>query len=265
MTAPGDGSMLAEQRRHRIVEEVARAGGARVSDLVLTLGVSDMTVRRDIAALAHEGRLRRVHGGAIAPMRSTEEPTLAQTSARRTRQKAAIAEAAMSRVRPGTCLALSAGSTTLALAARIARLPHAHTLTVLTNSLPAADVLWRSCGATVLLTGGERTPSDALVGPLAERSCHGLHTDVLFLGVHGMDAEAGPTTPNLREAQTTAALLATAGEVVVLADSSKWGVVGMSTLAPWSAVHTVITDAGLAASARTFLTETVDTLEITGS
>lgn len=268
MTSPADGAtLLADQRQDRIVAEVTRSGGARVSELVTSLGVSDMTIRRDIAALARAGRLQRVHGGAIAPARSAEEPPFAQKSVRRTREKSAIAAAALTRLTrlgPGTSIALSAGSTTLALAERIARLDIAPTLTVLTNSLPAAEVLTRGSfpRPTVILTGGERTPSDALVGPVADRACEGMHTDVLFLGVHGMDTDAGPTTPNLREAQTCRALMATAREVVVLADSSKWGVVGMRTLAPWSQIHTVITDVGLPEPARVFLTDTIDTLEI---
>lgn len=271
MVSAADAPLLADQRHERILAEVARTGGARVSDLVSALGVSDMTIRRDIQALAQTGRLQRVHGGALpaalpvaslAPARSADEPTLAQKTKLHPAEKAAIARAALALVVPGSTLALSAGSTTLVLAQHLADLNHAATLTILTNSLPAADVLSRTTSATVLLTGGERTPSDALVGPLADRACEGLHTDLAFLGVHGMAAETGPTTPNLREAATSARLIATARRTVVLADSSKWGVVGIRTLAPWTAVHTVITDSGLPRAARLFLTDTIKNLEI---
>ncbi len=79
-------------------------------------------------------------------------------------------------------------------------------LTVVTNSIPVADVFHRAGrpDQTVVLTGGMRTPSDALVGPVAVAAIRSLHVDMLFLGVHGMSDRAGFTTPNLMEAETTA-------------------------------------------------------------
>ena len=83
----------------------------------------------------------------------------------------------------------------------------------------------------MILIGGERTPSDALVGPIATAALKQLHLDLLFLGVHGMDADAGFTTPNLLEAETDRAFVAASRKVVVLADHTKWGTQGISTIA----------------------------------
>ena len=83
-----------------------------------------------------------------------------------------------------------------------------------------------------MLTGGTRTPSDALVGPVAVAAIGTLHLDLLFLGVHGMSERAGYTTPNLMEAEINRALVDAAERLVVLADHTKWGTVGISSIVP---------------------------------
>jgi len=242
--------MLARQRQERILEEVTLTGGARVSDLVELLGVSDMTIRRDIAALARKGLVSRVHGGATAVSgRSADEPGFAAKSGLQTLEKAAVAQAAAALVSPGDSVAISAGTTTYAVAAQLRRVPN---LTVVTNSLPVAELLHASArdDLTVILTGGVRTPSDALVGPVAVAALRSLHVDWLFLGVHGIDGRAGFTTPNLVEAETNRALIASARQVVVTADSTKWGVVGLSSMARLDEVDVLVTDVGLEHDAR---------------
>lgn len=245
--------MLARQRQELILDAVRTTGGARVSELVDTLGVSDMTVRRDIEVLAGRGLVTRVHGGATAAGSSVEEPGFAAKSGLHTVAKQAIATAAAGLVEPGASVALSAGTTTHAVASALLGVPG---LTVVTNSLRVAEVLWQSEAMTVVLTGGERTPSDALVGPVAVAALRGLHVDWLLMGVHGMDPEAGFTTPNLVEAETNRALVATARRVAVVADSSKWGVVGLSTIAGLDEVDVVVSDEGLEPDARRTLSDT---------
>jgi DeoR/GlpR family transcriptional regulator of sugar metabolism len=244
--------MLARQRQELILDEVRSTGGVRVSDLVERLGVSDMTIRRDIDALAGRGLVTRVHGGATGAGSSVDEPGFAAKSALHTAAKEAIAKAAAELIEPGASVALSAGTTTHAIASALLGIPR---LTVVTNSLPVGEVLHSSGreDLTVVLTGGERTPSDALVGPVAVGALHRLHVDWLLMGVHGMDAEAGFTTPNLLEAETNRALVRSARRVAVVADSSKWGVVGLSTIASLSDVDVVVTDDGLEPDARQLL------------
>ena len=105
---------------------------------------------------------------------------------------------------------------------------------MVTNSIPVADVFYRAGrpDQTVVLTGGMRTPSDALVGPVAVAAIGTLHVDLLFLGVHGMSERAGYTTPNLMEAEINRALVEAAERLVVLADHTKWGTVGISSIVP---------------------------------
>ena len=95
----------------------------------------------------------------------------------------------------------------------------------MTNSLQVPEVLNRTKrqDQTVILTGGVRTPSEALVGPFAVAQLRSVHLDIVFMGVHGMDAKAGFTCPNLMEADTDRALIEAGRRLVVLADHSKWG------------------------------------------
>nr|WP_062342385.1 DeoR/GlpR family DNA-binding transcription regulator [Herbidospora sakaeratensis] len=242
--------MLAQQRQQAILERVRRTGGVRVAELVRDLGVSDMTIRRDLEALADRGLIEKVHGGAtVAGPGSTEEPGFAAKSVRQQPEKEAVARAAAHLVRPGSAVALSAGTTTWTFAHHLVDVPD---LTVITNSVPVAEVFHRSGrpGQTVVLVGGVRTPSDALVGPIAVQAIRSLNVDTLVLGVHGMNARAGFTTPNLLEAETDRELVAAAQQLVVLADHTKWGTVGISTIAPLDRANVLVTDSGLDKEAR---------------
>ena len=256
--------MLAHQRHGVILEAVREHGGVRVADLVERLGVSEMTVRRDIGELSRRGLVARVHGGAAAVGgRSSEEPGFAAKSVLQIDAKRAIAAAAAELVEPGASVALSAGTTTAEVARALREKPG---LTVVTNSPRVADLLHDPAdhARTVVLTGGVRTPSDALVGPVARAGLHGLHVDLLFLGVHGFDTAAGLSTPNLSEAETDRALMAAAARVVVVADSSKWGVVGLMSFAGLDAVDVLVTDPGLEAEAHPAVTELVGELVLAG-
>lgn len=247
--------MLAAERQTRILQEVERRGAVRVSELAGLLHVSDMTIRRDLEALAAQGRLDKVHGGATsasARRPSTDEPGFDAKWAQQTAEKEAIAVAAAPLVRPGSAIGLSAGTTTWTLAHHLREIPG---LTVVTNSTRVADVLHGVSSANVVLTGGVRTPSDALVGPVAVSSLRQLHLDVVFLGVHGMDPRAGFTTPNLLEADTDRALVAAGQRLIVLADHTKWGMVGISTIAELAEADLVVTDEGISADGRAALAD----------
>jgi DeoR/GlpR family transcriptional regulator of sugar metabolism len=254
--------MLAPQRHAAILERVRTSGGVRVSDLVDQLGVSDMTIRRDLELLADRGLILKVHGGATAVSPgASDEPGFAVKTERRVAEKDAIAARAAQMVRPGTAIAMSAGTTTARLALRLVDIAG---LTVVTNSIPVADVFYRHGrhDQTVVVTGGVRTPSDALVGPVAGTALRTLRVDMLFLGVHGMGERAGFTTPNLLEAETNRALIATTARLVVVADSTKWDTVGIATIAALTDAHALVTDDGLPEAGREVLAGAVGELII---
>jgi DeoR/GlpR family transcriptional regulator of sugar metabolism len=274
-------NLLAEQRRSLILDEVRRRGGVRVNELTRRLNVSDMTVRRDLDALARQGMVEKVHGGAVPVTEaSTHEPGFEAKSTLEPTAKEDIARAAAAMVAPGSAVALSGGTTTFALAHQLLDIPD---LTVVTNSVRVADVFHtaqraaagpagsqlRSGGsrpgpATVVLTGGVRTPSDSLVGPVADQAIRSLHFDVLFLGVHGISVEAGLSTPNLAEAETNRHFVRSARRVVVVADHTKWGTVGLSSFASLDQVDALVTDPGLPRSAREEIAEQLPELVVAG-
>src|SRR3954454_14642530 len=251
------GTMLAQQRQQAILDLVQQHGGVRVADLVREFSVSDMTIRRDLEVLADRGLISKVHGGATTVgAGSTEEPGLADKSVRQRQEKEAIARRAARLVRPGTAVAVSAGTTTWTLAHHLTDVPE---LTVVTNSIQIADVFYRASRAdqTIVLTGGIRTPSDALVGPVAVNAIRSLNVDLLLLGVHGMSTRAGFTTPNLMEAETDRAMVSASRRLVVVADHTKWELVGISTIAALHDAHTLISDSGLSGGARDALANEV--------
>jgi DeoR/GlpR family transcriptional regulator of sugar metabolism len=255
---------LAPQRHAFILERLRADGAVRVSDLMRELSVSDMTVRRDLEVLQSAGHLVKVHGGATALRESAVyEPRFDTKRTLEHDNKLAIARAAAAMVEPGMAVAVSAGSTTFEISRRLADVPR---LTVVTNSVPAAEVLYHGgrSDQTIILSGGVRTPSDALVGPFAVNALRSVNVDLVFLGVHGMHERAGFTTPNMLEAETNQALIETGGRLVVTADHTKWGVTGVSTIARLDRADVVITDDGLSDEGRAVLSDRVAKLVLTG-
>lgn len=249
--------MLARQRQTYILEKVREDGAVRVAELARDLGVSDMTVRRDLDFMHQQGLLEKVHGGAtVTSGSSLFEPGFVVKSELQLAEKAAIAAGAADLVTPGMAIALSAGTTTFALARH---LTDVEGLTVVTNSVPVADVLYRLGRAdqTIIVTGGVRTPSDALVGPFAVSALRTIHVDLVFMGVHGMDPHSGFTTPNLLEAETNQALVDAGRRLVVVADHTKWGVIGISSIARLDQADVLISDTGLEPEARVALAREV--------
>jgi DeoR/GlpR family transcriptional regulator of sugar metabolism len=237
--------MLARHRQSVILQAVRSDGSARVSDLTQRLGVSDMTIRRDLEVLARDGLIEKVHGGAVLPgTPASHEPGFDAKLMLEQPEKNAIARVAAGLVTPGTAIALASGTTTFGLAQCLLDVP---ALTIVTNSLRLTNVFNGIRGLdgtsdSMVLTGGVRTPSDALVGPVADLTIRSLHFDLLFVGCYGFDTGAGLTTPNLAEAETNRSFIRVARKVVLLADHTKWGLVGLSSFARLNEVDVLITD-----------------------
>ena len=249
--------MLAPVRRQRILDELRAKGAVRLTELSAVLSVSEMTVRRDLDVLQQDGLVERVHGGAVVAQLGGDEPGFENKLHREQAEKEAIARRAAHMAKAGMAVALSAGTTTWALARELAQ---SEGLTVVTNSLDVWNELQRSpTGMPVILTGGERlTPSGALVGPTADKAIRSLYFDVLFLGVHGLDPVAGLTTPNVAEAETNRTLISRSRRVVVLADHTKWCTTALCSMGELSEVDVVVTDDGLGEEARRHLNSYID-------
>jgi DeoR/GlpR family transcriptional regulator of sugar metabolism len=235
-------SVLRERRQQAILEELERSGSVTVAVLSRSLEVSDMTVRRDLEELSARNLLRKVHGGAVPVPKAAAEPHFVQKQKLHRAEKRAIARAALEFVKDGDTVAFSAGTTTWQIAEALTR--NRGSLTFITNSTNIALTLQENGWENIVLSGGMfRTPSDALVGPFADRTLRTLNADVLFLGVHGIHPDAGLTTPNVAEAETDGRLVEAAQKVVVVADHSKLGVVALAKIAPLSKVDVFVTDA----------------------
>ena len=256
--------MLAAERRRAILRALNADGAVRVTSLADQLSVSEMTVRRDLDAMDAEELLRKVHGGAVTRHQRGDEPESAVKAMQQRAQKAAIAELAATTIQDGATIALGAGTTTTELARR---LRHRASITVLTNSLSVFDVLTAPTeGADnrplVYLTGGVRTPSDALVGPIADAAIATFRVDRTYLGAHGFDPSAGLTSPNIAEAQTNRMLIDVGAELSVLADHTKYQEIATNVFADLNRVDTLIVDDGLATEDRHTLSRFVGRLMI---
>jgi DeoR/GlpR family transcriptional regulator of sugar metabolism len=147
------------------------------------------------------------------------------------------------------------------------RLRHRPSITVITNSVTVFDVLTTPSAdggdaPLVYLSGGVRTPSDALVGPIADAAIASFRVDATYLGVHGFDPDAGLTSPNIAEAQTNRTLIGIGARLVVLADHTKYREVGTNVFAGLEQVDTLIVDNGLATADRTAVAQRVGDIMI---
>jgi DeoR/GlpR family transcriptional regulator of sugar metabolism len=172
-------SVLRERRQQEILEELERAGSVSVAALSRSLGVSDMTVRRDLEEPSARKLLRKVHGGAVPAPKAAAEPHFAQKQRLNRAEKRAIARAALGFVNDGDTVAFSAGTTTWQIAESLER--GQKSLTFVTNSTNIALTLQENGWEQIVLSGRMfSTPSDALVGPFADRTLRTVNADVLF-------------------------------------------------------------------------------------
>jgi DeoR family transcriptional regulator of aga operon len=236
-------SMLIEERRQHILALVQSQGRVLVNELSESLGISQITIRKDLDYLQAKGLVQRTHGGAL-PLSAGAmfDPSLQEKMRQHSQEKQRIAVAAAKMVQEGQCIMLDSGTTTTAVAHALRRFTH---LTVITNAINiAADLA--GTDFDVILTGGTlRKNSFSLVGPLAEDVLDEMHADILFLGVDGFDLEIGLTTPNVLESRVNRAMVKAARKVVAVCDSTKFHRRSLSRIVPPSDVHYVITDRGL--------------------
>lgn len=235
--------MYPAERREVLLDLLNQKGFVSIRDLAVELRVSEITIRRDLKDLQRQGLVEKVAGGGQAVRSASELPFLNKRVLQQA-EKARIAQRALSLIEPGMTIGLSAGTTTWTLA-QLIRPTQLCNLTFVTNSTNVAIALQTNGWTDIHLTGGQfRTPSDALVGPLAEENVRRLYTDVLFLGAHGVHLDYGLSTPNILEASMHRVMMDRANTVVLLFDHTKWGIRALAHLAMVDEVDIVITDEG---------------------
>ncbi|GII66431.1 transcriptional regulator [Sphaerisporangium krabiense] len=238
------------ERWNSLLELLAQQGRLTVEEAAETLDVSTATIRRDFDELAQQQMLMRTRGGAVAQSVSYDLP-LRYKTARHEGEKQRIAEAAAEMVRPGGVVGLNGGTTTSEVARTLAaRADPGARLTVVTNALNIAAELTVRQHVKIVVTGGVARPqSYELIGPLASGVLEQVTLDIAFLGVDGIDAEAGASAHHEGEASVNNLMIGRAGRVVAVADASKIGRRAFARICGIDRIHTLITDAGLSDAA----------------
>jgi DeoR family transcriptional regulator of aga operon len=234
-------------RQAQIRELFAAGPGVSVSELARTFGVSEMTVRRDLAALEGLSHIQRTHGGAVLTERMMLEFDYRERREHNRPLKRAIAAAARALIRPGQRLILDNGTTSLELAAL---LKDGQDLTVITPSLAVASELQHAAGVEVILLGGViRRGSPDLTGPVTEHCLQLFAADYAFQGADGIDAHGAIYNTDLRLSAVDKVMRRVAQKSVVLADHTKIGVTALARSGTLADVDIFITDAAAPAAA----------------
>jgi DeoR family transcriptional regulator, aga operon transcriptional repressor len=234
--------MLKETRWKKIQEIVDTTGTVKVEELAATLGVSSMTIRRDLQAMFEQNMLERTHGGAmIARERNLlMQPPILMRLKEQSAEKKSIAQAVAQMIKHGETIYLAAGTTTYYVAMAIA---NRSGLSVVTNSLPVANLLVASQGIEVLVVGGFLRRSEySLVGHFAESNLRDLHMDKVITGIGGLHPEYGLTNEYPQEMQMDRAYMRISDNVIVVADHTKIGRIATSRTADLAAIRTLVTD-----------------------
>ncbi len=235
--------MTTFERRYRLLNILQEQPGIRVPDLARQLEVSEGTIRNDLRALAASGKLTRVWGGGIPMEERGVSPTFATRARMNQPAKQAIARVASGLAADGDSLLLDASTTVFQMAHF---LQDRHNLTVVTNGIEVGQELARDPSNTVILLGGILRPDgSAITRPLNDYLLKDLHIKTAFISSSGFSIEAGLTEVDLHEAQFKRAMIASAGRLVALIDSSKFGKVDLTSCARIEQVSHIFTDVEL--------------------
>ncbi len=233
--------MLAQERRNRLLELIRARSFAALPELADVLGVSESTIRRDVEQLEDQGAARRIHGGVLYAGASPKIPHFDASQSARWKEKKAIAQRSAPLVEDGETVILDGGSTTY----EVARLLVGRSLHVVTNSLPVANLFAADASSDLVLIGGNICPRTGNTqGPLADKMLASLRVQKTILSVAGIKEE-GFFNNNLLLVQTEQAMMRAADEVIVVADSSKFGRQSLAHLCALGAVDYLVSDSGM--------------------
>lgn len=230
--------MLVEERRNKLLELVRKQGFVALPDLSRELNVSESTVRRDLDYLEEAGAARRTHGGVFYTGGSPRLPHFEVRQPAQWDKKRAIAKRAAELIDDGDTLLLDGGTTTY----EVARLIVGRHLQVVTNSLPVANLFATNANTDLILVGGYIYPRTGVsLGPYANRMLANLNVRKTVLSVAGIN-DRGYFNSNLLLVETEQAMLKAADQVIVVADSTKFGKQSLALLSPLDAIDDLVVD-----------------------
>jgi len=228
------------ERQKQILSLLTKQGRLSVSEIVEQFSISLATARRDLESLAEQGKLQRVHGGAITIEQAPPELPILQRESEQANEKQRIGQAAAALVQDGETVFLGSGTTVLE-AARALR--GRRNLSVITNSLAVVNALAGAEGVSVICLGGMLRNSElSFIGHITELAMAELRADKILIGTRAISIEHGLTHDYLAETVTDRAVLKAGKEIIVLADHTKFGRASTVLLAPLEQVHTIVTD-----------------------
>jgi DeoR/GlpR family transcriptional regulator of sugar metabolism len=229
-----------EERQTSILALLARQGRLSVAGIVEQFRVSEATARRDLETLAEQGKLQRVHGGALSIKQAPPEAPLLQREQEQFFEKQRMGQAAAALVQEGETIFLGSGTTVLEVARN---LRSRQNLTVITNSLPVMNTLSGLPGINLIALGGMMRSSEmSFIGHITEQALAEVRADKVIIGVHAISLENGLTNDYLPETMTDRAILKAGREVIVVADHTKINAVATAFLAPITSIQTLVTD-----------------------
>ena len=233
--------MLAETRRQQLLDLIVRRGFATLDELVRALGVSESTIRRDLEALDLAGTIKRTHGGAICSEEIRTMPTLEERSHTQAAEKRAIGLATAALIEDGDTVLLDGGTTTLEVARALA----GRAIQVVTNSLPIAQLLASYKETDLILIGGYVYPRTGVaMGPIAISTMQGIRVRLTILGANGI-VDGGIYNSNSVLVETQRQMMECGQEVLIVADSSKFGRFSLSRLCGLAEIQALVSDPAL--------------------
>ena len=228
------------ERQKQILSLLTKQGRLSVAEIVEQFSVSEATARRDLESLASDGKVQRVHGGAIAVEAAPPELPILERESEQADEKARIGLAAANLVSDNETVFLGSGTTVLETAKH---LRDRKNLTVITNSLPVLNALAGLKEVTVISLGGMLRDSElSFIGHITELALTEVRVDKVIVGTRGVSLEHGLTNDYLQETLTDRAILKIGREVIIVADHTKVNRVSTVLLAPLSVMQTFVTD-----------------------
>jgi len=228
------------ERHKLILSLLTKQGRLSVAEIVKQFSISEATARRDLETLASDGRVQRVHGGAIAAEQAPPELPILERESEQADEKVRIGRATAMLVHDNDAIFLGSGTTVLEVAKNLRE--HKH-LTVITNSLPVLNTLAGIREITVISLGGMLRDSElSFIGHITEQALAEVRVDKVIIGTRGLSLEHGLTNDYLQETLTDRAILKIGREVIIVADHTKVNRVSTVLLAPLDSAHTFVTD-----------------------
>ena len=228
------------ERQKQILSLLSRQGRLSVAEIVEQFSVSEATARRDLESLASDGKVQRVHGGAIAVEQAPPELPILERENEQTDDKLHIGHVTAELIADNESVFLGSGTTVLEVAKN---LRDRKNLTVITNSLPVLNTLAGIKEITVISLGGMLRDSElSFIGHITEQALAEVRVDKVIMGTRGISLENGLTNDYLQETLTDRAILKIGREVIIVADHTKVNRVSTAFLAPLDAVRVFITD-----------------------